>query len=195
MELALVLAIIRLVLRLLLGLILLSGAVSKLAHPRRFQQGLRDYRLLPSLLESRLRLSTVLSFALPVVELLAGLGVLGGLLLTPALFLTFGLFVLFSGAIFINLMRGRYNLSCHCGGIVGEHRISWWLLGRNAFLLLGLLLLLFTPPDVFTIDTLVRRSILVGGSLLSIVLPIAFLLCAAMAVVLLVTSARVLWRS
>ncbi|MGH2493357.1 MAG: MauE/DoxX family redox-associated membrane protein [Ktedonobacteraceae bacterium] len=195
MELPIALITVRLFLRFLLGLILLSVGMSKLAHPRRFQQGIQDYQLLPPLLESRLALSTAFSFAIPVVELLAGLGLLSGLLLVPALMVTLCLFVLFSGAILINLIRGRVDLSCHCGGIIGDHHISWWLIGRNAFFMVGLLTLLFTPPDLFTVDTLVHQSTVLSGSLWSLVLPVVLLVGAMVAVVALINSARVLWRS
>ncbi|MGH2494349.1 MAG: MauE/DoxX family redox-associated membrane protein [Ktedonobacteraceae bacterium] len=195
MELSVALIIIRLFLRFLLGLILLSVGVSKLAHPRRFQQGIQDYQLLPPILESRLVLSHVLSFGIPVVELLAGLGLLSGLLLAPALIVTLCLFVMFSGAIFINLVRGRFDLSCHCNGLLGDHRISWWLMGRNAFFMVGLLILLFTPPDLFTVATLIHHSTVLSGGSLSIVLPVMLLVGAMVAVIVLINSARVLWRS
>ncbi|MGH2494178.1 MAG: MauE/DoxX family redox-associated membrane protein, partial [Ktedonobacteraceae bacterium] len=177
------------------GLILLSVGMSKLAHPRRFQRDIQDYQLLSPVLGSRLALSTALSFVIPVVELLAGLSLFSGLLLAPALIFTLCLFVMFSGAIFINLVRGRFDLSCHCGGIVGDHRISWWLMGRNALLMVGLLILLFTPPDLFTVATLVHRSTVLSASLLSIVFPVVLLVGTTLAAVALINSARVLWRS
>jgi uncharacterized membrane protein YphA (DoxX/SURF4 family) len=79
---------VRLFLRLLLGLILLSVGVSKMARPGYFRQGIQDYQLIPPPLESRLAISTILAYSLPSVEILAGLGLITGFLLIPATWLT-----------------------------------------------------------------------------------------------------------
>ncbi len=187
---------IRLFVRLLLGLILLSVAVSKLAHPSRFRWAIEDYRIIPSALELKLLLSVALSFGIPFAELIAGLGLISGFVLVPAVLLAFALFVLFSGGLIINLMRGRYDLSCHCEGILGDHRISWWLVGRNGLLLAGLFVLLITPADMFTISELLRSPSLFTESVdLSILLPVALLVGIVLAAVVLSNSARILWRS
>ncbi len=182
---------IRFFLRLLLGLILLSVGVSKLLRHRQFQQGIQDYKVVPPVLEARLALSAVLSYALPLAELVAGLGLLSGLLLMPAALLTLALFLLFSGAILINLLRGRRDLSCHCGGALGDHRISWWLVARNGLLIASIVFLLFTPPDLFTLDRLLRSpSVLSASMWVSIVLPVTLLVIGVCAVLLLFNAAR-----
>src|SRR5258706_282944 len=166
---------IRLFIRLLLGLILLSVSVSKLAHPVRFRRGIQDYQVFPSILGSKIAFPAIASFCIPLAEIAAGLGLISGFLLVSASVLTLVLFVLFSGAIIVNLMRGRYNLSCHCGGTLGDHSISWWLVGRNCLFIVSLLVLLATPSDMFTVDTFVRSPSLLNGGLLSKVFPIALL--------------------
>jgi hypothetical protein len=55
------------------------------------------------------------------------------------------LLCLFSIAIAINLSRGRSDISCHCAGILGNQKLSWWQLLRNAGLLVCCLLLLWGP--------------------------------------------------
>lgn len=85
-------------------------------------------------------------------ELLAGLGLISGILLFPAALLTICLFIVFSGAMGINLARGRRDLSCHCGGALGDHRISWWLVGRNGLFLVATVLLIGLPTDPFALD-------------------------------------------
>ncbi len=186
---------IRLFVRLLLGVLLLSVGVGKLSHPRQFQQGMQDYHVVPSLLEKKLALTVILSFGIPLAELLAGIGLISGLWLVPAIVLAMALFVVFCIAITINLVRGRRDLSCHCGGVVGNHLISWWLVGRNGLLIIGLVLLLVTPPDTFTVASFVRSPSLLNSSFISTIVPVAVLVGAVVAIIVLYNAARVLWRA
>ena len=137
----------------------------------------------------------ILSVCIPVAELLAGLGLLSGFWLIAANVLAILLFVVFSGAMIINLMRDRHDLSCHCGGAIGNHTISWWLVGRNGLLILSLILLLVTPPDTFTVASFVRSPSLLNASFVSTLVPIAVIVGAVIAVIALCNAARVLWRS
>jgi hypothetical protein len=179
--------------RLLLGFILISTGISKLAYPHRFQQGILEYKLLPSVLESKLSLSRILSFCFPLAELIAGFGLVSGLLLIPATILSLGLLLLFSGAIAINLKRGRQDLSCHCAGALGEHRISWWLFGRNCLCIIGLVVLLVTPADLFTVATFIHSTPTLSSAVwLTMALPVVFLVGAVLAVLLLCNYARIL---
>lgn len=186
---------VRLCVRLLLGVLLLSVGVGKLAHPRQFQQGIQNYQVIPSMLEKKLALTALLSFGIPLAELLAGLGLISGFWLVPAIVLGLALFVVFSAAITINLVRGRRDLSCHCGGVVGTHLISWWLVGRNSLLVAGLVLLLVTPPDTFTIVAFVRSPSLLNQSFVSTIVPVVVLVGALVAVIALFNAARVLWHA
>lgn len=189
-------ASIRLFIRLLLGLILLTVAVSKLAYPRRFRKGIQDYQIIPSILESKIAISTVLTFFIPLSELVAGIGLISGFLLVPAVVLTLSLLSLFSGAILVNLMRGRHDLSCHCAGALGDHRISWWLVGRNLLLIIGPIVLLLTPPDIFTLDVLVRSpSALTATMWISIVLPVVLLVVGVLIMLVLINAARSVLRT
>ncbi len=117
-------------LRLLLCGIFLLAAVSKLRARDVFEGILRDYRLLPEQL--------VVPFArlLPVVELLAALGLLFEPSRTAAALLIAGLLLVFIAAIAINLARGRREIDCGCflGGR-GRQRIGWSLVVRNLVLL------------------------------------------------------------
>jgi len=191
-----VLIALRLFLRLLLGLLLVSVGIGKLIHPDRFRRGILDYKILLPALEARFRISTILSFSIPVGELLAGLGLLSGFLLVPAIILTVVLFVTFSWAMILNLRRGRRDLACHCGGIIGNHIISWWLVGRNGLMMLGLLFLLVTPFDTLTVGTLLRSPSAVSATLwTNAVLPVALLVGVVLVVLALFNSARALFRS
>ncbi len=193
---------VRLFLRLLVGVILLSVGVGKLAHPRQFQRDIQDYHVVLSILEKRLALTAVLSLGIPLAELLAGLGLISGFWLMIAIVLALALFVVFSSAITINLVRGkrvwetlRRDLSCHCGGVVGNHLISWWLVGRNGLLIVGLLVLFVTPLDSFTVASFVRSPSLLNQSLVSTIVPVIVMVGAVMAVIALCNAARALWNA
>jgi len=182
--------------RLLLGLLLLSVGASKLAHPSQFRRGIQDYRLIPPVLDSGLALSTLLAYGLPVAELMAGLALISGFLFFPATALAILLMVIFSAAMGINLARGRHDLSCHCAGALGDHLISWWLVGRNGFMTLGFLFLLFTPADTLTVGTVLRNPFSVSATLwMNIVLPIVLLAGMVLVVLVLLNAARTLLRS
>jgi len=182
--------------RLLLGLLLLSVGASKLARPGQFRRSIQDYQLISPALDSRLALSTLLAYGFPVAEIVAGLGLISGLLLVPALVLAIILMLIFSTAMAINLARGRTDLSCHCGGAIGDHRISWWLIGRNGFMILGFLFLLFTPADLFTVATLARSPSAVSATLwMNAALPVALLVGMILVALVLFNAARTLFRS
>ena len=186
---------VRLFLRLFVGVILLSVSMSKLAHLRHFQRAIEDYQIVPSMLASKNDLSMVLALGIPLAELLAGLGLLSGFWLVPAIVLAIALFVVFCIAMTINLVRGRHDLSCHCGGALGNHLISWWLVGRNGLLILCLLILLVTLPDLFTVASFVRSPSLLNASFVSTIVPVVVLVGAVVAAIALCNAARVLWRS
>ncbi len=186
-------AAIRLFLRLLFGLILLSTGPGKLIHSQQFRQSIQDYHLVPSKLEARLLASIILSFVIPIAELLAGLGLLSGFWLVPAVVIAISLFVVFSGAITINLLRGRSDLSCHCGGVVGNHLISWWLVGRNMLFVASLLVVLVTPSDVFTVEAVVQHPSVLQGNFIGVVLPVAILVGGTLMLFMLFNATRLLW--
>ncbi|MHB8600241.1 MAG: MauE/DoxX family redox-associated membrane protein [Ktedonobacteraceae bacterium] len=185
----------RLFLRLLFGLILLSSGTGKLVHSQQFRQSIQDYHLVPSKLEARLPVSIVLSFVIPIAELLASLGLLSGFWLVSSVVLAVSLFVVFSGAMAINLLRGRHDLSCHCGGVVGNHLISWWLVVRNVLFVASLLVVLVTSSDVFTVEAVVQHPSVLQGNFIGVVLPVAILVGGTLMLFMLFNATRLLWDS
>src|SRR5579859_651937 len=139
-------------LRLFLGSLMLCSGITKVYHPQRAAQAVREYQILPAALQVRSSAITTIAGGLWVSEILVGVGLISGILLLPASLLTICLLIVFSGAMGINLARGRRDLSCHCGGALGDHRISWWLVGRNALLLAATVLLISLPADPFALD-------------------------------------------
>lgn len=188
MEAATLLSSTHLFLRLLLGCILLCSGLAKLAHPHNAAHAIRDYKIFPSALEAHAAFWLVPA-GLFLAEITAGLGLISGFLLTLAVILTSILLVIFSCAIIMNLVRGRRDLSCHCAGVLGEHRISWWLVGRNTFLLAGTLLILMLPPDPFTLG---HSPTLNVTAWINTALPIALIVGALLVVFVLVNAARML---
>lgn len=119
-----------------LAVVLLVGAWHKLRDRALFQATLDNYRLLPE------ALLAPAAIVLPVWELAAGLLLLPaasrgvGALLAVVLLLTV------SGAVVINLLRGRRHFDCGCGGFsggstgdIGEQQIGWGLVVRNLILI------------------------------------------------------------
>jgi Methylamine utilisation protein MauE len=108
------------------ALILFSAAWHKFSELDVFAGALDAYQLLPS--------AWVMPIArtLPFVE-----AAIGACVLIPATRPTFlvvfaGLIAIYGGAIAINLVRGRHQIDCGCGGDV--HLLSWGLVVRNGLL-------------------------------------------------------------
>src|SRR5581483_8623329 len=128
-------AIVDLCIRFALSIVLLSSGARKFRHPGQFQQAIEDYEILPDAFDSWL--PRMLSLSIPLLECTAGLGLLSGFFLVPAVVLSIGLFAVFSGSILVNLLQDRTDLSCACGGVLGNHSISWWLVARNIVFITG----------------------------------------------------------
>src|SRR5262249_55046940 len=72
---------------------------------------------------------------LPWIELALGALLILGQWTTRAAEASIGLLLIFSIAIFINLLRGN-RVECHCFGHLGIKQISWWSVARNLLLLI-----------------------------------------------------------
>lgn len=190
MNLPVAIIVIRLFIRFFLGALLISTGVSKLTHPGQFWRGLQDYQLLPTPLAKKRVISMLLTFGIPWLECVAGLSLICGIALLPALLLVCGLLLVFSLALGFNLARGRTDLSCHCGGVIGDHRISWWLVGRNAALIVLDCLLLFTPPDRLTIDNFLREPTLLHDTFFTTLVPVVLLVGVTLVILVLLNSLK-----
>jgi hypothetical protein len=95
------------------GIVFIEAALAKLRHRDLFPGVVANYRLLPQ------ALVTPVAALLPPVELVLGIALLvspltGGVLRWAA-FPAAALFVLFAGAMAINIRRGRSHIDCGCG--------------------------------------------------------------------------------
>jgi uncharacterized membrane protein YphA (DoxX/SURF4 family) len=118
---------VQLLARVLVAFVLLSAGIGKIASGRRFDDIVRDYKLLPG------RLIPLTARILPLFEVLVALWLLWGAFIPLPNLLAVFLFLVFSSAVAINLLRGRREISCGCFGSRVSHGISWSLVGRNLF--------------------------------------------------------------
>ncbi|WP_079433404.1 MauE/DoxX family redox-associated membrane protein [Zoogloea sp. LCSB751] len=118
--------------------ILLMGAWQKLADNGVFRATVELYGLLPA------GLVGLFAAAYPVAEVLAA-GALLGWADSPALLLPLGVLSVATLGVAINVLRGRTDLECGCGGD-SHPRLSWALVARNG-LLLGAVLLAGAAED------------------------------------------------
>ena len=109
---------------LVLTLILLHASLHKSRDSSHFQSALRGYGLFPERV-------LIFWWVVPLFELAGALEILVSV--GESRFLAFLILGLYSTLIFYNLIIGRANLDCGCGGV--GTKLSWWMFGRNVALL------------------------------------------------------------
>jgi hypothetical protein len=98
-----------------------------------------EYRILPR------RPARIAAGILPPMQLAIAVGLILPMTSRIGAVLGFCLMVLFTGAIIVNIARGRVTIECGCGGAAGQ-RLSAGLVLRNLAILLGLAIACFAPP-------------------------------------------------
>lgn len=129
--------------RWLLAVVLIFAAIAKLGRLDALGEAITRYDLVPdSVVQTAARV-------LPIAELLLGILLAAGVLVTPAAMASACLFAVFATAVAISLARGR-SFDCGCGlGMDAE--ISWSHVGRSA-VLVGLSVLVALEPAVLALD-------------------------------------------
>jgi len=120
-----------LVVRWSLALLFATAAYHKLGDFESFRMVMRDYGLLPQRLVGSAAACLVGFEASLAVALITGvlrIAVSGAVVL---------LLACYSTAIAVNLVRGRRDIGCGCSGAMHKQLISWWLVLRNAVLIVG----------------------------------------------------------
>lgn len=112
----------------MVALVFAVGAVQKLRDVPAFHGVLLSYELVPP------RLLRPLAWAVPLLEAASAL-----LLVLPAsrpagAVLGLAVLGLVTAGVAVNLLRGRTDLGCGCGGLEDEQTLSWSLVGRNGVL-------------------------------------------------------------
>jgi hypothetical protein len=92
------------------GVILILGAVEKLREPELFRDAIENYRLVPD------AAARALARILPLLEGLAGVALLPAATRPWGAVLAFALLALVTGAVLVNVLRGRTRIDCGCGG-------------------------------------------------------------------------------
>jgi hypothetical protein len=114
--------------RFVLALVLLSAAAHKLRAPRDFLATLHGYALVPDVL------APAVAVALVGAELAIGAGLLAPATRQTAALGATALLALYGASIAVNLLRGRRDIDCGCGGPAARQPLSAWLVLRNACL-------------------------------------------------------------
>jgi hypothetical protein len=149
-------------LRLGLALLFLTAASHKLADRPRFEAAVRGYELLPT------HASLFLSWLLPLVETAIAGGLLHPATRRSAAVAASALLLLYTGAIAINLARGRRRIDCGCLSSRAVTPLNAGLVARNLGLVAAACVLLLpvqTRPLVW-IDGLTLVTTLLTLSLL-----------------------------
>jgi len=109
--------------RCIVALLFASAVVHKLRSPAVFVSTLENYRLVPP------TLAPPAGWAIMALE--AGVAAALALGYRTAAFVAVGLLALYTGAIVINLIRGRRDIDCGCSGPAMRQTLSSWLVWRN----------------------------------------------------------------
>ncbi len=117
-------------LRVALGVVFVMAALPKLADPEGFARAVSHYRAVPVVLERGLAL------VLPPLELLAGVGLLLGVLDAGASLVVLALMLVFDGAVAVALARGL-DISCGCFDTDGGAKVGVSKLAENVVLTLA----------------------------------------------------------
>ncbi len=125
------------------ALILIRAAIGKARDLAAFEGALDGYRLLPfwSLPAAKV--------GFPAAELFIAASLLIPPLRALAGYAAAGLLVLFALAMAINLVRGRREIDCGCGGPDARQTLSWDLVVRNLVIAAALVIAaLLAGPDI-----------------------------------------------
>ncbi|XKK34000.1 DoxX family membrane protein [Bacillus sp. A17A.1] len=137
-----------LIFRVIIGILFLSTAISKILDFKKHVIIVKEYEIIPhklakffSIFEVILEFSCAILLLLGLFPIIAGLGL-------------FILLVLYTMGIVINLLRKRTTISCGCGGIAGNHHLSWFLVLRNIVLLTVVSFLLKNQTDLLSLNAI-----------------------------------------
>ena len=139
-----------LVIRFVIFLIFFSSGIEKIKEIKKHEGAVADFKILPS------KFVPLFSRIDPILEIIISVCIFFSFFLKFNIFSCLILLVIYTIAIVINLLRGRYEISCGCGGVVGTHSLSWWLVGRNTLIMFSLILLLTGENILFSFDALLR---------------------------------------
>ena len=115
---------------LILSYVFVLAGLHKCRAPTEFAATLTNYRILPE------GLGRQGVYLIPVAEIMTGVALLIPATVRLAATAASILLCVYIAAIGINLLRGRRNIDCGCGGPAQKQTLSEWMLARNGLLLL-----------------------------------------------------------
>lgn len=121
--------VVQIVSALVLSCVFVTSGFHKCQAPAEFATTLRNYKILP---EALIRQCVYL---LPVAEIMTGVALLIPAVTRLAALAAGALLIAYMLAIGVNLLRGRRNIDCGCGGPQQKQAISEWMIARNGLLL------------------------------------------------------------
>lgn len=121
--------VVQIVSALVLSCVFVTAGFHKCQAPAEFATTLRNYKILP---EALIRQCVYL---LPVAEIMTGVALLIPAVARLAAVAAGALLTAYIFAIGVNLLRGRRNIDCGCGGPQQKQTISEWMIARNGLLL------------------------------------------------------------
>jgi len=116
-------------LRIAIGIIFIVASIDKISDPAGFAREISNYHMIPYGLEN------IIAIFLPWLELFIGIGLVIGIMVDGASFLTSSLLALFILMIFQAIIRG-FNIECGCGLKEGE-MIGWKKIFEDIVFLIG----------------------------------------------------------
>jgi uncharacterized membrane protein YphA (DoxX/SURF4 family) len=138
-------------LRFVLAAVFLLSGLAKLPRREEFVRAVRNYQLVPD------RLGGLVGRVLPPLEVAGGALLALGLGIRPVAALLALCLAAFSGAVSINLLRGR-TIDCGCFGPVAQQQITWWTVARNVVLLGMAVFVAAVEPTALSLDRLLPGS-------------------------------------
>ena len=144
-----------------LALIFGASGAMKVRDLEIFESSLANYRLAPSWMEKPL------AYIFPILECAGAMGLLIASRRAAAASMLLAMLATFTGAIAVNLARGRRNIDCGCFGPMLRQELSGWLLWRNLFLMFVAAAVML-PANARALQSLDMVTILLGATTLVI---------------------------
>lgn len=123
-------------LQFIISLLFLSASIGKLRNIEEHIYSVSQYKLLPS------SITRLMGWTDSLLEFIIAIFLLFGFFTQVTLIVLFLLIISYTIAITINLFKKRTDIDCGCGGITGNHKISWYLIIRNLIIISIILLLI-----------------------------------------------------
>ena len=138
--------------RVFLGAVFVIASIDKIADPAAFAQSISNYKIIAG------ASATVLATIVPWMELLAGLGMMMGILLRGSTLLAGTLLTIFTGCVISALLR-HLDISCGCfTQDPGAATIGWYKVLENAVLIAVSVFLYYSRSTRFSIEQYLQTA-------------------------------------